>query len=153
VDTTGYAGGYSAEVTSAPDPLSAAHGPVTYENRLRQNVPNPFNPVTTIAFSVAERGRVRLAIYDVTGRRVRALVDEALVPDRYEVRWDGRNDAGLRVSSGVYFYKREKWSCSSSGHARKPVAVADAARRSVASRFAAPLRRSGATPWHFVPRT
>jgi DNA-binding beta-propeller fold protein YncE len=74
-------------------------------NDLAQNVPNPFNPVTTIKFSIASDQQVRLVIYDVAGRRVRTLIDERRRADIYKVTWDGRNDHGQRVASGVYFYR------------------------------------------------
>ena len=76
-------------------------------NDLAQNVPNPFNPVTTIKFSIASDQQVRLVIYDVAGRRVRTLIDEHRRADIYKVTWDGRNDHGQRVASGVYFYRLE----------------------------------------------
>ena len=69
--------------------------------------PNPFNPVTTISFSLRERGRARLRIYDVAGRLVRTLVDEVRPAGLHEARWDGRNAGGRRASSGVYFCRFE----------------------------------------------
>jgi FlgD Ig-like domain len=74
-------------------------------NSLSQNYPNPFNPQTTIAFSVKERGRVRLAVYDVSGALVRTLANEDFAAGLHTATWDGRNDAGQPVASGVYFYK------------------------------------------------
>jgi hypothetical protein len=74
---------------------------------LEQNVPNPFNPATTIRFSLARAGRASLAIYDVAGRLVRRLVDEERAAGRHEVRWDGRDARGHRVASGIYFYRLE----------------------------------------------
>jgi len=81
----------------------AALAPAQFE--LRQNVPNPFNPTTTIAFTIPTSGAVHLAVYDVRGRRVRTLVREAREAGAYQVEWDGRDERGLRVGSGVYFYK------------------------------------------------
>jgi flagellar hook assembly protein FlgD len=73
---------------------------------LSQNYPNPFNPSTTINFTVRERSRVSLNIYNVAGQLVRTLVNEDRAPGTtHQVAWDGRNDAGQSVSSGVYFYK------------------------------------------------
>jgi FlgD Ig-like domain len=72
---------------------------------LRQNVPNPFNPTTTIEFSTPAAGSVRLAVYDVSGRRVRTLVNGVREAGSYQIVWDGRDERGLRVGSGVYFYK------------------------------------------------
>lgn len=72
---------------------------------LGQNSPNPFNPVTTIKFTVPEDCRTRLVVYDVSGRRVRTLVDEDLRANFYKVQWNGRNEQGRQVASGVYFYR------------------------------------------------
>jgi hypothetical protein len=72
---------------------------------LMQNHPNPFNPVTRITYDVANAGRVRIEIYDVSGRMVRTLVDEHRGAGRYEVEWDGRNANGTPVHTGVYFYR------------------------------------------------
>jgi len=75
--------------------------------RLYQNHPNPFNPSTTIPFTVpgpdGERRAVSLAIYDVRGSRIRTLVDGAFPTGRHALQWDGRNQRGESVSSGVYF--------------------------------------------------
>jgi hypothetical protein len=76
-----------------------------YHDRLEQNFPNPFNPTTTLAFSIKSAANVNLAIYDVAGRRVRELVNERMERGAYRLAWDGRNDNGTIVSSGVYFYK------------------------------------------------
>jgi hypothetical protein len=80
--------------------------PTTYRTALAQNYPNPFNPSTTIQFTVRERSLVSLRVYNVTGQLVRTLVNEERAPGTvHQVAWDGRNDAGQSVSSGVYFYK------------------------------------------------
>jgi hypothetical protein len=76
-----------------------------FHDRLEQNYPNPFNPQTTIAFSLKSSIDVNLNIYDVAGRRVRELINEQKVAGAYKVNWDGRNDAGSPVASGVYFYR------------------------------------------------
>lgn len=74
---------------------------------LLQNYPNPFNPTTTIGFSVPPSGkgksRVSLAIYDVKGRLVRRLMESDLGPGFHRSAWDGRDDGGMEVASGVYF--------------------------------------------------
>jgi hypothetical protein len=72
---------------------------------LSQNVPNPFNPATRIRFGVRETSAVTLAIYDVAGRLVRILVHKSLGPGHYVEDWDGRDDHGRAVASGVYFYR------------------------------------------------
>jgi hypothetical protein len=86
------------------DPTGAQTADYSYA--LSQNYPNPFNPTTTIHYSIAERGQVSLKIYDVSGQLVRTLVDEVQSPGAVEsVRWNGLNNDGQAVSSGVYFYK------------------------------------------------
>jgi hypothetical protein len=72
---------------------------------LHQNYPNPFNPYTTIAFETSCAGWVTLVVYDVTGRPVRTLLDEERTPGAFRERWDGRDDSGRKVASGVYFYR------------------------------------------------
>jgi hypothetical protein len=76
---------------------------------LEQNVPNPFNPVTTIGYTLAASGHVRLRIYDVTGALVRTLVDgvQSAGEGPFRVEWDGRANDGAPVASGVYFYRLE----------------------------------------------
>ena len=78
--------------------------PVTVA-KLGQNYPNPFNPVTTIEYWVpgGSRTAVSLVIYDVRGARVRTLVNGEKAAGRYAAVWDGHNDAGAPVASGVYF--------------------------------------------------
>lgn len=71
------------------------------------NYPNPFNPQTTIVCTLPQAGAVRLRVYDVAGRLVRALVDEDRPQGRFEVNWDGRNDRGQAVASGAYIYRLE----------------------------------------------
>ena len=70
---------------------------------LHQNTPNPFNPVTTIRFSLAASGRVRLVVYDAAGRRIKTLVDAVRRAGDHSIEWSGRDDRGARVDSGVYF--------------------------------------------------
>ena len=81
--------------------------PGALTNALYQNHPNPFNPTTTIRYSIKERGRVTLMIYNAAGQRVKTLADEIQTPTAggYTSVWNGTNDAGERVASGVYLYK------------------------------------------------
>jgi len=72
---------------------------------LCQNTPNPFNPTTTIRFSLPEAGAVRLVIYSTNGQVVRTLVDGRAAAGTHTVRWDGRDDAGQLAASGVYLYR------------------------------------------------
>ncbi len=66
------------------------------------NAPNPFNPATTIKFDLAAGGAAALRVYDVRGRLVRTLVDGPMPAGAHQISWDGRNNAGSAVASGVY---------------------------------------------------
>jgi hypothetical protein len=74
---------------------------------LMQNYPNPFNAGTTIAYALPQEGSVLLIIYNMLGQMVRKLIDENQTPGHKRVLWDGNDERGLRVSSGVYFYRIE----------------------------------------------
>ena len=69
---------------------------------LRQNLPNPFNPVTTIPYAIAEAGPVTLSVYNLQGQLVRTLVQEVASPGEHTAVWDGRDFAGRAAASGVY---------------------------------------------------
>lgn len=72
---------------------------------LDQNYPNPFNPVTTIRYTLGSASSVSLQVYDVLGRLVRTLIQDAMPAGTFEVQWDGRSHAGSQVASGIYFYR------------------------------------------------
>ncbi len=76
-------------------------------NALFQNHPNPFNPTTTIKYAIKDGGHVTLKIYNAAGQLVRTLVDDMQAPQAggFSVLWNGRNDAGEPVASGVYLYQ------------------------------------------------
>ena len=86
----------SSEIT-ATTPLAALE--------LEQSFPNPFNPSTTIRFTLSQDAAVHLGIFDVEGRRVVTLVDQRLAAGPHAYQWNGVDAAGKRVSSGVYFYR------------------------------------------------
>lgn len=77
------------------------------EFALSQNYPNPFNPTTKIEFTLSKSSFVTLRIYDILGRPVTTLVSEQLSPGYKSVIWDGRNQEGDCVASGIYFYRIE----------------------------------------------
>jgi hypothetical protein len=72
---------------------------------LAQNYPNPFNPSTTIEYRLPAPAHVSLVVFNILGRRVRVLVDAPRASGPHTVRWDGRDDTGRAVASGVYFYR------------------------------------------------
>ncbi|NQV18847.1 MAG: T9SS type A sorting domain-containing protein [Armatimonadetes bacterium] len=73
--------------------------------KLNGNYPNPFNPETTISFSLKELSHVSLEIYNIRGQKVKTLIDDELEAKYHAVVWNGRDDSDRAVSSGVYFYK------------------------------------------------
>jgi len=100
-------GGASAVLTDAFEvsgaPTAAGDTPHSFE--LMPNYPNPFNPSTTIRYELAKRTQVELRVYDVHGALVRTLVDGVKGAGAYSLEWNGRDDRGTAVSSGVYFYR------------------------------------------------
>jgi len=75
------------------------------ETFLHQNYPNPFNPSTTINYSLIENSKVSLNIYNIKGQKVKQLVRDQRTAGQHSVIWNGRDDNGKSVSSGIYFYK------------------------------------------------
>jgi hypothetical protein len=106
-DATGSARGAGSTLeTRDPDAVASTLGrPVVFS--LLQNHPNPFNSTTIIPFTVSTPStgqHVQLRVYDVQGQLVRTLLDEALPGGNYAVRWEGTNDRGTAVATGIYFY-------------------------------------------------
>jgi len=75
------------------------------EMELAQNYPNPFNPSTTIAFALDSEKAASLRVYDVRGALIRTLADKRLGAGIHRLEWDGRDDNGQEVASGVYFVR------------------------------------------------
>jgi len=73
------------------------------ETKLVSNYPNPFNPSTVINYLVSTPGIVKIDIYNLLGERIRELVNEEMSAGNYVTRWEGMNDNGNFVSSGIYF--------------------------------------------------
>jgi len=91
---------------NSPLPKSslAATGNIPEKFEVFPNYPNPFNSTTHIRYQLPERGTVKLTIYNVLGQQVKTLVNENQEPGSYTVAWQGVNDVGVVVGSGVYFY-------------------------------------------------
>jgi len=79
--------------------------PEVYSYGLSSNYPNPFNPSTTISYSIASPGEVSIVVYDMMGRHVRTLVSDFATPGSYDVVWDAKNDQGSSVAAGMYLYE------------------------------------------------
>lgn len=79
--------------------------PIIEEYRLSQNYPNPFNPETTIRFNVPKSVDLTLKVYDLLGRLVKTLHEGRIAAGEHEVVWDGTNDLGQEVSTGIYYYQ------------------------------------------------
>jgi len=86
-----------------PAELESIEGGAPPAFKLVQNVPNPFNPATTISYLISHESSVRIRIIDIAGRAVRTLRDGTSLPGRHEAVWDGRNEQGEACGSGVYF--------------------------------------------------
>ncbi|MGE5861795.1 MAG: FlgD immunoglobulin-like domain containing protein, partial [Ignavibacteria bacterium] len=83
------------------------HKTIPETHLLARNYPNPFNPSTIISFSIPydlTNSRTELIVYNIQGEVVKRLVDETLPSGNYLTRWDGRNDLGNQVTSGIYIY-------------------------------------------------
>ncbi len=77
------------------------------EFALSQNYPNPFNPDTYIEFGLSRAAHVKIDVFNIVGQRVRTLVDEEMKSGRYVADWDGKDEQGNSVSSGIYFYRMQ----------------------------------------------
>ena len=86
-------------------PILTGVGDAPALTELRANHPNPFNPVTTIEYSLSRAGRVRVRVYDAAGHHVRTLVDRVEAMGEHHVDFDGRDDRGQPLASGVYLYR------------------------------------------------
>ena len=72
---------------------------------LYQNYPNPFNPKSTIRYDLPKQSNVILEIFDITGRKIKTLINQSQSAGEKSVTWDSRNDFGQKVASGLYIYK------------------------------------------------
>ncbi|MDP3024368.1 MAG: S8/S53 family peptidase [candidate division Zixibacteria bacterium] len=88
-----------------PSPKAIASGPLPEKFALFQNFPNPFNLATNISFYLSEKSEVNLTIYNVLGEKVRTLINGILDAGSHSITWDGKNETGSVVASGIYFYR------------------------------------------------
>lgn len=88
-----------------PTSIGEVHFQVVTGFELSQNYPNPFNPTTAIRYQLPKSGSVELTIYNLLGQEIRKLVNENRIAGQYTVQWDGRDETGAAVASGVYLYR------------------------------------------------
>jgi hypothetical protein len=91
---------YVPPVVGINDP---SQSPYTFA--ISQNYPNPFNPTTTIKYQIPQSSQVTIGVYNLLGQKIRTLVNDNMEAGDHQITWNGTNDAGLQVGSGVYFYR------------------------------------------------
>jgi flagellar hook assembly protein FlgD len=84
---------------------NTGNGIIPAKTNLLGNHPNPFNPTTEISFALSEAGQVILEVYNLRGQKVKTLVNDNLKEGYHTTVWNGKDEDGKQVSSGVYFYK------------------------------------------------
>ena len=94
---------HPGDATDYPTTSAISELPTLFE--LKNNYPNPFNPITLIPFDLASTSNVSLVIYDLHGNKVRSLVKGTFSAGSYTTSWNGRNDDGIQLGSGIYFYR------------------------------------------------
>lgn len=94
---------YRDRIGVATDVKEQTQLPIGYS--LSQNYPNPFNPETTIEFQLPQASQVKVVVYNLAGQLVRTLIDAPQAAGRFKLRWDGRDERGNQVASGVYMYE------------------------------------------------
>jgi len=92
-----------AQTTDIPTAIEGNPLPSGY--RLSQNFPNPFNPETTISFELPVQSHVTISIYSISGQHIKTLTDEMKPSGNYSVTWDGTDENGIRINSGLYIYQ------------------------------------------------
>ena len=105
VDAADYPGVFSSPIDLVCETSAVGDLSVPSRAELSQSWPNPFSPLTTIQFELENAGHVEISIFNVRGERVRVLLGSRRSVGRHEVTWDGRDDAGGVLASGVYFYR------------------------------------------------
>jgi hypothetical protein len=101
------ANGQVVELPAIPTAIAGEQGIIPREFDLYQNYPNPFNPNTTIRYALKQSTRVTLTVYNLLGQEVRTLVNARQEAGYKTVIWDGLNNQGRKVASGIYLYRLE----------------------------------------------
>jgi hypothetical protein len=104
-DTIEWASTYATGIHNAPLKVDMDKPELAVKYELHQNYPNPFNPTTTIRFTIPRSVKVELFVFDITGRRIKTLVSKQMPAGTHAVQWDGTDNSGKKVASGIYFYQ------------------------------------------------
>ena len=106
-DTGGNEAGsaYVFELELNPSSVDQVSLTMVEEFELHQNYPNPFNPTTTISFAVRKTAKVTLVIYNLQGQLVKTVLSGRLAAGQHQAIWDGRDQSGKQVASGIYLYR------------------------------------------------
>ena len=92
------------KIHTSRNPTTIIVCPIPNDFSLQQNFPNPFNPSTEIRFDLPEEGQVELSVFNMQGQKVRTLESGNKAPGYHSIIWNGTNDNGSKVSTGMYFY-------------------------------------------------
>lgn len=106
-DNTIFAATHGRGMYSAPLTITGVHGTnsnIPTDFHVFQNYPNPFNPSTIIRYSLPEAKRVKIVVYDISGKEIYLLADNFQKAGTYSITWTGKNNCGQQVASGIYFY-------------------------------------------------
>jgi hypothetical protein len=96
----------TADITvGTPQGISVYDDLLPGKLRILGNFPNPFNPNTAVRFEVLENARVNLEIFSITGQKIKSLADGEYEPGLYTIPWNGKDNNGDEIGSGVYFYR------------------------------------------------
>ena len=93
------------EIKKIGSPTNVEDATIPIEFSVTQNYPNPFNPSTTIKYSIPQQSLVTIKVYDILGTEVKTLVNGERTPGIYSVQWNGDNNYGSKVATGIYIYR------------------------------------------------
>ena len=116
VGASGLANGLAIKFTTEGNGMGVNPSPTPQNFTLMQNYPNPFNPSTTIQYHLNQKGTVNISVYNLSGQKIRQLVDSNQDPGQHSVSWDGKDEKGIAVGSGMYFYRLNVHSAFSGTH-------------------------------------
>ena len=102
---SGLADSLAIKFTTEGNGMGVNPSPTPKNFTLMQNYPNPFNPSTTIQYRLNQKGTVNISVYNLSGQEIRQLVDSYQDPGQHSVSWDGKDEKGIAVGSGMYFYR------------------------------------------------